>query len=134
MAELKGTNLVVSVSTTLGGTYYQVGSMNDATMTIDGDNQDITAFGDDWIKRLQGLKDASYSLSGFRDVADTNGQVVISTALINDSALFAKFLPDGTNGFVQEVKVSSFEVSGAVDGIVELSMDFEGSGAIAATP
>ena len=134
MAVTAGKNLVIKVCTTLSGTYYTIGSANDASMSLEGDNQDITAFGENYINRIQGLKDVSYSVSGFYDSADTNGQTVIKTALINDSALYVQFLPDGTNGWKQAVKVSSFEISGSVDGVVEFSVEFEGSDDITAVP
>jgi predicted secreted protein len=41
-----------------------------------------------------------------------------------------QFLPDGTTGFKQAVKVSSFEMSASVDGLVEVSIELEGNGAI----
>lgn len=129
-----GKDLVISVATTTGGTYNVVAGMKDASMNISGDNQDITTFGEDYIVRLQGLKDVSYSLSGFLDLTDTNGQVRLQNALLNDSALFVKFLPDGTNGWKQEVKVSSFEMNGTADGMVELSIELEGSDSITAVP
>ena len=131
---LKGTDLVMSVATTTGGAYNTVLGMKDASMSMKGDNQDISTFGTDYIKRLQGLKDVTYSLSGFVDLTDTTGQTIIRTALTGDTALFFKFLPDGTNGWKQEVKVASFDMSAAVDGVVELSIELEGSDAITVIP
>lgn len=133
MSALAGKGVVISISTN-DSTYNPVAQLNDGSMTIDGDNQDITVFGQTFITRLQGLKDTSYSLSGFRDTSDTNGQNVILTALLNGSALYVKFLYDGTNGFKQPVVVSSFEVSASVDGVVELSIDLEGNGPVTAIP
>lgn len=126
---LKGKGVVINVSTD-DVDYYQVAELNDGTLTIDGDNIDITEFGDDFINRIQGLKDGTYSLSGFRDPTDTNGQEAINSALLNDTSLYVQFLPDGSTGFQQEVKVSSFETSAAVDGAVEVSIDLEGTGTI----
>lgn len=127
-----GKQTVIQVATASGGPYNTVADLNDASISIEGDNQDISTFGTNWIKRLQGLKDGSYSLSGFYAPTDTNGQVVIRNALINDTALFIRFFVDqaGNEGFQQEVKVASFEVSAAVDGVQELSIDLEGHDAI----
>ncbi|WP_134705092.1 phage tail tube protein [Ammoniphilus sp. YIM 78166] len=127
---MKGKSLRVKVGTATGGPFNDVQDLNDASMSIDGDNQDISTFNSDYVKRLQGLKDANYSLSGFYKPDDTNGQAIIRAALINDTPLFVQFLPDGTTGFKQEVKVASFEVSGAADGVIEVSIDLEGSDAI----
>lgn len=127
---MKGKALRVKVGTLTGGPFNDVLDLNDASMSIEGDNQDVSAFGSDFIKRLQGLKDASYSLSGFYKPDDTTGQAIIRSSLINDTPLFVQFLPDGTTGFKQEVKVSSFEVSAGVDGTVEVSIELEGTDAV----
>lgn len=126
---LKGTDLVAEASTN-NTDFFQIGSLNDATISFSGDNLDITSFGASFISRIQGLKDNSFSLSGFYDPADSNGQVAIRTALINDSDLWIQFKSDGTNGFKQKVKVATYELSAAVDGMNEISMEFEGDGSI----
>lgn len=128
---LSGKNVVINVSTD-DVDYYKVAELNDGTLTIDGDNIDISSFGDDFINRIQGLKDGSYSLAGFRVPTDTNGQEAINSALLNDTSLYIQFLADGSNGFQQEVKVATFETSAAVDGSVEVSIDLEGTGPITA--
>lgn len=127
---MAGKNLRVQVATTQVGPYNTIPGLNDATMTIDGDNQDISTFGSDFVKRLQGLKDGSYSLGGFYEQGDTTGQVAIRAALLNDTRLWVNFLPDGATGFRQEVKVATFETTAAADGMVEVSIDLEGTDAI----
>lgn len=127
---LTGRNMRVKVGTVTGGPFTVVADLNDVSMSMEGDNQDVSAFGSDYVKRLQGLKDASYSLSGYYNPTDTNGQAAIRSAYLNDTPLFVQFLPDGTTGFKQEVKVASFEVSAGVDGQVEVSIELEGSDAI----
>lgn len=129
---MAGKNTVVKVGTAATGTFNEVAGLNEASMSNQGDNQDISTFGASFIKRLQGLKDASYSLKGFYEPGDTNGQVAIRNAWLNDTPLFVQFLPDGTTGFQQEVKVSKFEVSAAVDGVIEVSIELEGSDSITA--
>jgi predicted secreted protein len=126
---ISGRNTLVQVSTN-GTTWNTVAELNETTATIEGDNQDVTRFGDSFVRRILGLKDASYELSGFRDATDTNGQEAILDALLNDTTLHVKFLGDGTSGFQQEVKVASFEESSSVDGVVEVSIEFEGTGPV----
>jgi predicted secreted protein len=126
---ISGRKTVIQVS--IDGTQFNtVAELNEATATIEGDNQDITHFGDDFVRRIQGLKDTSYELSGFRSPSDTNGQEAILDALLNDTPLHVKFLGDGASGFQQEVKVASFEESSAVDGTVEVSIELEGTGPV----
>lgn len=130
---LKGKSVVIQASSD-DTTYNTVAELNDATMSFSGDNIDITSFGDNFINRIQGLKDNTFSLAGFYDPSDTNGQVAIRDAWLNDTAMHLQFLSDGTNGFKQEVKISSFEISAAVDGAVEVSIEAEGTGAVTAVP
>lgn len=126
MASLKGKSMVIDVSTN-DADYYTVANLKDASMSISGDNQDITDFGKDYIVRKQALKDVNYSLAGYYDSADTTGQLKIRSALVNDTTLYIKFKVDGTNGWKQIVKVASFEVSDSVDGVAEVSIELEGS-------
>lgn len=106
-----GKNLDVRVSTAATGTFNSVADLNEASISQSGNNQDVSTFDSDWIRRIQGLKDASYSLSGFYNPTDAAGQTLLRTSWLNDTPLFVQSLPDGTTGFQQEVKVSTFEVS-----------------------
>lgn len=122
-------NMLIKVSTD-GTVFSTVNDLNEASMSMEGDNQDISTIGAAYIKRIQGLKDASYELSGFYSTLTADNQIKIRDAWLNDTALHVQFLPDGTTGFKQEVKVASFEVSGAADGVVEVSIELEGTGTI----
>lgn len=130
---LAGKDLVVQVSTASDGTYNTIADLNSATMTHAGNTIDISEMGVDYVQRIMGLKDCTYSLGGFYDPTDTTGQVRIRNAWLNDTALYVAFLPDGSTGFKQEVKVSNFEISASADGAVEVSIDLEGSGAVSAS-
>jgi predicted secreted protein len=134
MAALAAKATVVKASVN-GTTWYTIAEINDAGPSLSGDNQDVTVFGDSWIDRIQGLKDASWSIGGFYDPTDTNGQVAILSALVNDTAIYVQVFPGGgTAGFQQQVKVASFDVSDAVDGVCEVSIDFDGAGAVTLLP
>ncbi|WLD92644.1 phage tail tube protein [Alkalihalobacillus sp. AL-G] len=126
---ISGKNATVKVSVD-GAAFNVVQDLNEATMPMESDNQDISTFGSDHVKRLQGLKDTTFELSGFYNADDTNGQMAIRSALVDNTALYVQFLPDGTTGFQQEVKVASYEVSAAVDGVVEVSIELEGTNAV----
>lgn len=128
---LKGKDTVIQVSTD-DADYNTIAELNDATMSFAGNNIDITEFGDDFINRIQGLKDNTFSLAGFYAPEDTTGQVVIRDGWLNDEDLYVQFLHDGANGFKQQVRVSTFEVSAAVDGAQEVSIEFEGTDAVTA--
>lgn len=127
---LAARNLVVKVGSSENGSFNTVADLKEASMSQSGNNQDVSTFGSDWIKRIQGLKDATYSLSGFYNGGDTNGQKALRDAWLGDDPIFVQFLPDGTTGFKQAVKVSSYEVSASVDGVQEVSIELEGDGPI----
>jgi len=126
---LAGKNTVVKVSTD-GETFTQIQDLNEVTMPMESDNQDVSTFGSSNVKRLYGLKDTSFELNGFFNPEDAEGQLKIRQALVDNSPLFVQFLPDGTTGFQQEVKVASYEVSASADGVVELAIEMEGTGAV----
>lgn len=131
---MHGKNSLVKVSPTAGGAgaYTTVADIRSASMSNGATTHDITAMAASWISRIIGLLDGTYSLSGYWKPSDTNGQVAIRNAMINDTTLWIQFLPDGTSGFKQEVKVSKFDINTTVDGLVEVSIELEGTGAIAA--
>lgn len=124
-----GKNVVVEVSDD-DLVYNTLSEINDMSGSFEGDNIDVSVFGTDFIKRIQGLKDGTWSLSGFYDPTDTTGQIAVRNAWLNDTELWIRVKPTPTEGFKQEVKVASIEVSAAVDGAVEVSIELEGTGVI----
>ena len=130
---LAGSGVEISASTN-GAAWTEIDELNNASMNCDGENIDITKFGDDYRARIQGIKDAGYSLSGFWDKDDTAGQVAIRGAWAGNTAIYIQILLDGTNGWSQQCRVSSFNISVAADGAVEVSIDLEGTGDISDVP
>lgn len=130
---MKGRSVKVQVSTN-GTTWNDVAGLNSASHSTPGNLQETSEFGQDWAKRIYGLLDGTWSLAGNYRPDDTNGQVAIRNALLNDSELHVRILWDGTNGVAQPVKVESFEVSAEATGIVEVSIELAGDGAITAVP
>jgi len=104
----------LSVST-LGETY-------EYTYTIEADNQEATAFGDNWVKRKQGLLDVTAELSKF------HVDLALFDALDADKTLVVEFYYDSSKTPLRAwMKLASDEVSSAVDGLVEESLEFEGT-------
>lgn len=129
---IAGKKLRIKVATAQAGPYTTVADINSGSQKIAGQTQDVSAFGVDWVKRILGLLDGTYSLGGHYNSADASGQVAIRNALLNDTALWVQFLSDGVAGFQQEVKVASFDVSGEVGGTQSVAIELEGTGAITA--
>lgn len=128
-----GKNFVVQVSTASGGTYVTVAQIQSGTVNVAGENLDVTAFSTgptQWRSRIRGVKDISWDMSGFYSSTDASGQTAIRSALVNDTDIYMRALLDGTtsNYILQQVQVSQYQVSAAVDGVVELSLAFEGTG------
>lgn len=134
MAGTAGKASRLSVATTLGGSYTVPAGLKNISFEINGAALDDSEFGVNWEQKIQGLKSFKITASGSFRVSDTNGQIAIRSSLISDTDLFAKVLPDGTNGFKGQVIVTKFATDPAVDGIVPVSIEMEGSGALTAVP
>ena len=134
MSGTAGKKARVKVATTSGGTYNNVQGADNISHEIMGENVDVSEFTVDYTPRNQGMKDGKYSLSGNLRMDDTNGQLVIRSAFLNDTPLFVRVLPDdGVTvgaGVQQEVKVASWKVDTAQRGKAAWSCELEGSGAI----
>lgn len=133
-----GKNFVIQVSTATGGTYTTVADIQSGSMSFAGENLDVTAFSTSptaYRSRIQGLKDVNWDLSGFLKTTDTNGQLALRAALVNDTDIFVRALFDGTTSQYaqQQVKVASYDVSAGVDGVVEFSASLEGTGTLTIT-
>lgn len=109
-----------------------IGGLNDGNITINGETIDVTTFASGgWIEKIQGLKSAEISLSGFWLSDDTNGQTALRTALLDGTTVTMNALLDGTNGWTGSFYVTSFEAGAAVDGEVSASISLESTGAVA---
>lgn len=125
---IAGKNAVVKVSPTAGGAgvYTAVAGIKSINAELSGQNLDITVFTASFVARIQGLKDTKFALAGVYESADTNGQLAIQNAYLNDTILWIQMLYNGVNGFKQEVKVAKFAVDASVDKTVDVIIDLEG--------
>ena len=71
---MKGRNGVVEVSTD-GNNWNRVAGLNSVSHTQPGNLQEVSELGEEWAKRIYGLTDGTWSLSGTYRPDDTNGQV-----------------------------------------------------------
>lgn len=130
MAATAGKKALLKVATTQAGPYTTVKNVKASTPELDAQNLDISQLGDDWISRIQGMKDAKVSASGQYDLADTTGQVVIVNAFLNDTPLYIQVLINGVNGFQMQVKVAKVSSSLSTSGEAQVSFDFEQTGGV----
>ena len=140
MAANAGINTDIYISTdddvaNASPTYTAIGGINNVSMSHSGNSIDVGVFNvTPFVRRILGIRDVSYSLSGFYDPSDTM-QSAIRTAWLNDSAIFIKYMPTGGaagTGFKSKVRVGSINISASADGVVEWSADLEGDGKVVA--
>lgn len=109
-----------------------VGGLNEGTITLNGETIDVTTFASGgWIEKIQGLKSAEVSLSGFWLTTDTNGQTALTTAYMNGTSIALSCLFDGTSGWSGNFLVASAEIGAGVKDSVTFSCSLESTGAIA---
>ena len=135
MPALAGKNCVVFVSTTgLSGPWNEVLELKDANLQEKATGIDVSQFGDTFMERILGLKDAQLTLQGFWDPADTTGQVAIRNNWLTDAALYIAVAFDGSTGFKMQGVTSSFQIQAQINGAVTLNATVDSTGAIAAYP
>lgn len=130
MAENVGHLVVVSIATSLGGTYTEISGVTSASVSRDREVLDITHFKDTSAHKLKkmGLKDTKLSLSGNLDLADS-AQSQIRTRYDDGAGAFIQIKWDGVGGAGAkgEFYVSNYSEDADVGGIVTFSADLEGS-------
>lgn len=109
--------------------------INDATFTLNGEIVDVSVFCQGgWRSRLQNLKDATISISGFYEPDDTTGQVVLRTAILNqDKVEDFTVLSDkevATSGFTCDVFIETFEIAPAIEGAVAVTISVQSDGEV----
>ena len=133
MAATAGKKLRILVATTVAGTYTQVVGIKTASLKRSGASIDVTTLTDTELVKILGMRDSQLTLAGNFEL-DATGQKLILDALANDTALFAKFQPDGgvtsLINSVVEVKVSDYSISGDATGEVSVSITLDGTGSV----
>src|SRR5690349_17803066 len=131
MAGKAGKKAKVKVATVVGGPYNVVLGIDSIAFEIDGTNVDVSEMGDDYIERVQGMKDVKLTLTGNVRIDDANGQTVIRSGFVNDTTLFFQVLPDNGvtvgAGSQFEGKVSKYGQDFQQAGKGALSIDIEGN-------
>lgn len=136
MAELAGKTNIVYILTgataIADGTGAKISGVDSSTYNRLAEILEITQFGDDYKKRMAGLKDTSVSLSGNYDPSDTNGQLELEPG----DNVYIGIYPEGTGTASKQIPmlVENFEQSASADGKQEFSSSLIGNGAPEALP
>jgi len=122
MATLSGTNASVKLGTTL------VADMASYTVNDARDVMKAPVFGDDFNKvHGMGTRNVAGNVSGYINVADTDGQEQLRSAYVDGTALttFRLYL-DATVYFTgTEVYITSYNTSAAQNEIIPIEFTFE---------
>lgn len=127
MAALAGNGGAVKLSTNT------VAHLNDWELNTSANIMDITAFGDDWKKKLGGILDWTVKCSGDYDLTDTNGQHALWTALTGLTTVALKLFVDGTVNFNGAAFVKTFAIKAAVEDKITIDFELEGSDTLTLT-
>ncbi|MEA1961279.1 MAG: phage tail tube protein [Bacillota bacterium] len=108
-----------------------VSDIKDWSLDLGADTIDVTALGDEWKNYIAGLKEWSASAEGsFAIHTDTNGQAALQTAFLNGSEVALKLYLNATNYYSGSAYISSLSVEDPVDDAVNVSFEFQGTGAL----
>ena len=105
--------------------------LSSATLTFTVPEADITSFSDSWQNFLAGKPTATLDVSGFADLASSQGDVTIFGELGLEGEEW-DFEPDGTTGYNGFAIVTSYSITSTVGGPITYSASFRHNGGSAA--
>ena len=134
MAILTGNNGVIQIDNA-SGTPTAVAAVRNFTIEMTRDTIETTTMGRDVRSYVGGLASFSGSADIYFDTVNYTGGASVIAALnptggsVGDAPItFIGFLNDSANKFMGEIIVTGFTVSSSMDGMVEASISFQGSG------
>jgi len=142
MATLTGNNGRLWLDNTAGGTLKEVVSVRNFSIDITSDTIESTTMGNDTRRYLKGLSTWSGSADIYFDTANfgstATGNIITAlngtAGLVGDSTgTVEAYLNETSNKLSGEVIITGFSVSSSMDGMVEASISFQGSGSLTYT-
>ena len=98
------------------------------------DTLETTALGDEWKNFITGLKEWSASSEGDYEVGtDTDGQKALQDAYLSGDTVDIKLYVDDTHYYSGEAYINSLSVEDPVDDVINISIEFTGSGELSFT-
>lgn len=128
---LAGHDIVVTAATGASVTAIALDGIKSITVSDSRDLLDVTDFADGNVRaRIAALRDYSVSMSGDFEPADT-GYLLVKACYENGNTLWVRKHMGGAAGasvgFMYPVLIESLEVTGAVEGKLELSVSTQAS-------
>lgn len=139
MSVLTGNNGVVKIDNA-SGTPTAIAQVRNFSVEIKADTIETTNMGQDSRTYVKGLSSFSGSADVYFDTANYTGGASVVAALnptvgsVGDAALTIElYLNNTADKFSGEIIVTGYSVKSSFDGLVEASISFQGSGAMAFT-
>ena len=136
MAILTGNNGVVKLDASVGGAVATIAAVHNFSVELTRDTIETTTMGVDVRTYLNGLSSWSGSADIYFDPAASTGTIATHAVLNPTSGTVGQgtltvelFLADAAGKFSGEVIITGFTVNSSMDGMVEASISFQGSGA-----
>ena len=136
MAILTGNNGVLKLDATVGGSVATIAAVRNFSIELTSDTIETSTMGTDQRTYVKGMSSWSGSADIYYDSAASTGHLAVHTVLNptsgavgNGTLTFEGYLADTAGKFSGEVIVTGFTVNATMDGMVEASISFQGSGA-----
>jgi predicted secreted protein len=136
MAILSGNNGVIKIDASVGGASTAVANVRNFSIDLTSDTIETTTMGVDVRTYLKGLSSWSGSADIYFDPAASTGTIATHAILnptsgtVGSSTLSFEGILNTTAGvFGGEIIITGFTVNSSMDGMVEASISFQGSGA-----
>jgi predicted secreted protein len=136
MAILTGNNGVVKLDASVGGAVATIAAVRNFSIELTRDTVETTTMGVDVRTYLTGLSSWSGSADIYFDPAASTGTIATHAVLNPTSGTVGQttlsvelYLADTAGKFSGEVIITGFTVNSSMDGMVEASISFQGSGA-----
>jgi predicted secreted protein len=136
MAILTGNNGNIKLDASVGGSVAVIANVRNFSVELTRDTIETTTMGVDVRTYLTGLSSWSGSADIYFDSASSGGHFNTHAVLnptsgtVGQATLtFEGYLADAAGKFSGEVIITGFTVTASMDGMVEASISFQGSGA-----
>ena len=136
MAILTGNNGVVKLDASVGGSVATIAAVRNFSIELTRDTIETSTMGTDVRTYLNGMSSWSGSADIYFDPASSTGTIATHAVLNPTSGTVGQgtlsvelYLNDTAGKFAGEVIITGFTVNSSMDGMVEASVSFQGSGA-----
>jgi predicted secreted protein len=136
MAILSGNNGVIKIASSAGGSAVAVANVRNFSIDLTSDTIETTTMGVDVRTYLKGLSSWSGSADIYFDPAASTGTIAVTASLNPTSGVvgastcaFEGILNTTAGNFGGNIIITGFTINSSMDGMVEASISFQGSGA-----